>query len=423
MTAGAGVILSLAWAQPWSGVPAGSAHAAIDPTASEGAVHLRLNSDGWGAGIAPMNLDAAVPMAIEGASREGRRRPSHRPDLAARASAIAPSWSKLGENVGTGGSVTSLHTAFMNSPGHRANVLGDYNRVSIAVIVDGARIWVTFDFMKGPPVSGATGLEPALPTIPFSQAGNFWVATANGKVYGNGTAKLFGDMSTRVLARPIDGMAASPTGNGYWLVASDGGIFAFGDALFYGSTGALTLNQPIVAMAPTSTGKGLLARRDRRRDIRIRRRALPRLDGRGEAESRLMAGRPPPPSRATGGRERRGSSSSRRLFYGSAASRPLPATGHRHRNPAERRRVLAQGSTGAVYPFGAAGAMGGEPQPHATLIEDGHDADGLGYRMASADGRIFLFGSGGTGVTPPLGVPTPVVAIATSPRRSRAEAH
>ena len=36
----------------------------------------------------------------------------------------APStWRKLGENVGTGNNVPEVHTAYMASPGHRANVL------------------------------------------------------------------------------------------------------------------------------------------------------------------------------------------------------------------------------------------------------------------------------------------------------------
>ena len=36
----------------------------------------------------------------------------------------APSnWRKLGENVGMGGNIEQIHAAYMNSPGHRANVL------------------------------------------------------------------------------------------------------------------------------------------------------------------------------------------------------------------------------------------------------------------------------------------------------------
>jgi len=34
-----------------------------------------------------------------------------------------PNWRKLGENVGMGGNVAQIHNAYMNSPGHRANVL------------------------------------------------------------------------------------------------------------------------------------------------------------------------------------------------------------------------------------------------------------------------------------------------------------
>jgi uncharacterized protein YkwD len=36
----------------------------------------------------------------------------------------APSdWMKLGENVGYGGTIDQVHVAYMNSPGHRANIL------------------------------------------------------------------------------------------------------------------------------------------------------------------------------------------------------------------------------------------------------------------------------------------------------------
>ena len=414
-----GVIVSLCVVAGFVYAPAGPARAAIDPAASEAQFLTLMNQERVGAGLAPMNRDNLMyPMAAEWSQQMfAAGALSHRPDLAARASAIAPTWTRVGENVGTGGSVPSLHTAFMNSPGHRANVLGDYNRVAIAVVVDGARIWVTFDFMKGPPVSGPTGLEPALPTIPFAQAGNFWVATANGKVYGIGTAKLFGDMSTRVLARPIVGMAASPTGNGYWLVASDGGIFAFGDALFYGSTGAMTLNQPIVAMAPTSTGKGYwLVATDGGifafGDARF-------LGSMGGAKlNQPVNGMAATPSgkgywmvASDGGIFSFGDAA----FYGSAASSALPAPVTAIATLPSGAGYWLQGATGAVYPFGSAGSYGAATAAGATLTKMATMPDGLGYRMASADGRIFEFGSGGTGVTPPLGVTSPVVAIANAP--------
>ena len=80
-------------------------------------------------------------------------------------------------------------------------------------------------------------------------------------------------------------MAATPTGKGYWLVASDGGIFCFGDAKFHGSTGGIQLNKPIVGMAATPTGKGYWLVRERRRHLRLRRRAVLRLDRRASAST------------------------------------------------------------------------------------------------------------------------------------------
>ncbi len=56
-------------------------------------------------------------------------------------------WVMLGENVGVGGSVDSLHTAFMNSPAHRDNILqGGFVHVGVGTVRDGAQMWVTVIF-------------------------------------------------------------------------------------------------------------------------------------------------------------------------------------------------------------------------------------------------------------------------------------
>jgi hypothetical protein len=86
-------------------------------------------------------------------------------------------------------------------------------------------------------------------------AGGYVLGASDGGVYNFGSHD-FGSMGNTKLAKPIVGMAATPTGNGYWMVASDGGIFAFGDAAFYGSTGNIALRKPIVGMAATPNGKG-----------------------------------------------------------------------------------------------------------------------------------------------------------------------
>ena len=80
----------------------------------------------------------------------------HRPNLAEAVASVEPSWRAAGENVGTGGEVPSLHNAFMASPGHHANIVGDYNRVGVGVVISGSTIWVTFNFLRGPDLAGGT---------------------------------------------------------------------------------------------------------------------------------------------------------------------------------------------------------------------------------------------------------------------------
>lgn len=56
-------------------------------------------------------------------------------------------WVTLGENVGVGQKVTTLHSAFMNSPTHRDNVLfRTYNHVGVGTKQVGDRLWVTVIF-------------------------------------------------------------------------------------------------------------------------------------------------------------------------------------------------------------------------------------------------------------------------------------
>lgn len=56
-------------------------------------------------------------------------------------------WVELGENVGVGNTVTSLHQAFMNSPAHRDNIVrSSYRYVGVGVIRKDGRMWVTVLF-------------------------------------------------------------------------------------------------------------------------------------------------------------------------------------------------------------------------------------------------------------------------------------
>jgi hypothetical protein len=87
---------------------------------------------------------------------------SHNPALTSQ----APSnWQQLGENVGMGGAVGVIQTAFINSPHHYENLAnGAYNFVGIGV-VHGANgtIFVTVDFMAAPGGGGSSAPKTAAP--------------------------------------------------------------------------------------------------------------------------------------------------------------------------------------------------------------------------------------------------------------------
>lgn len=56
-------------------------------------------------------------------------------------------WSSLGENVGVGATVTSLHNAFMDSAGHRANILySSFRNVGVGTKFKNGRLWVVVVF-------------------------------------------------------------------------------------------------------------------------------------------------------------------------------------------------------------------------------------------------------------------------------------
>ena len=87
---------------------------------------------------------------------------SHNPALAAWAPA---DWTRLGENVGVGGSVASLHDAFVASPAHYRNLVDPaFQFVGIGIVYDDGRIYVTQQFMTAggtQVMSASAAQEPA----------------------------------------------------------------------------------------------------------------------------------------------------------------------------------------------------------------------------------------------------------------------
>lgn len=105
-----------------------------------------INADRRAAGVGPLTV---VPELVEGARDHAAEMRAagtiyHSDDYGSH----VDGWYKMGENVGSGGSVESLHGAFMDSPGHRANILDPaYDGVGVGVVWDGGVPYVVEIFM------------------------------------------------------------------------------------------------------------------------------------------------------------------------------------------------------------------------------------------------------------------------------------
>lgn len=71
------------------------------------------------------------------------------PSLSARAKQAGAHFGWLSENVILGPSLESIHTQFMNSPAHRANILDkDMDSVGIGVVEQGGQFYAVEDFSQ-----------------------------------------------------------------------------------------------------------------------------------------------------------------------------------------------------------------------------------------------------------------------------------
>jgi hypothetical protein len=372
--------------------PLAAPAAAADETAEAQFLNL-INRERAGAGMRSLVVrPEVVPVARNWTLRmAAEQNLYHNPALADQ---LPSDWTRFGENVGYGATVDSLHTAFMNSPGHRANVLGDFNQVGVGVDRDSrGRMWVTVDFLKSPvqvtqvvssaasSLSGGCGpnVNPAPPSAKDGATG-YYVLGSDGGIFNYGNAPYHG--SVPALGLRIDAvlMTATPSQNGYWIAGRDGGIFSFGDATFYGSVPGLRLGTAVTAidLKPTPTGKGY-----------------------------WILG-------ADGGIFSFGDAS----FFGS-----LPGIGVRNRavrlvpTPTGAGYWIL-GADGGIFAFGDARFFGSVPGigVRATGISMARNANGAGYWILGSDGGIFSFGDAPFyGSVPGLGLCESVQGVQLSP--------
>jgi uncharacterized protein YkwD len=69
------------------------------------------------------------------------------PSLAQRAGQAGARFSEIGENIAVGPHAHSIHTGWMHSPGHRANILdAHFTALGVGVVEDNGRLWAVEDF-------------------------------------------------------------------------------------------------------------------------------------------------------------------------------------------------------------------------------------------------------------------------------------
>ncbi len=117
---------------------------------SAGTFVSKINSERAARGLAPLEVywDLADDATAHAKRMMDKDDLYHNPNLGS----VTTGWSKLAENIGVGPDAGRLHDAFMDSSGHRKNILGDYNYVGVGVAVEpSGKLWVSVVFMKGPP--------------------------------------------------------------------------------------------------------------------------------------------------------------------------------------------------------------------------------------------------------------------------------
>jgi hypothetical protein len=108
-------------------------------------------------GVPPLATDGQLINVARGWSAQmaGAGALSHNPDLGSQVT----NWRTLGENVGTGGDVTSVEAALEASPHHFQNMVDPaFQYVGIGVVEAGGAIWVTEDFKQA---KTGTGVLPS----------------------------------------------------------------------------------------------------------------------------------------------------------------------------------------------------------------------------------------------------------------------
>jgi hypothetical protein len=227
------------------------AHAAADPNATEVQFSQILNSQRASTGMGGLTVDAGLSNVARNWSSAMASKSSltHNPNMKSQIAAVVPDWTRMGENIAYGSDPQRMSDMLWNSAGHKANIVGDYNRVGVGVVVSGNTIWVTFDFAKGAPIAAA----PAVPTFAACATPGY-VLDGFGGVHSLGSAPklaVSGYWRGWDIARDL-----SLAGNGGQVLDGFGGLHPVGDAAAMPVSGYWPGWDIARAVAVTPDGKG-----------------------------------------------------------------------------------------------------------------------------------------------------------------------
>jgi hypothetical protein len=128
----------------------------------EGTIHSLVNRDRAANGLGPLTLNASLSQVALGWANQlaANGTLSHNPNYSTQ---IPGGWTRAAENVAQGyPNGAAVHQGWMNSPGHRTNILGDFTDIGIAHISGGDTTWSVEVFAK----YGSSVPAPAPPPPP-----------------------------------------------------------------------------------------------------------------------------------------------------------------------------------------------------------------------------------------------------------------
>jgi len=173
---------------------------------------------------------------------------------------VTVGWRKLGENIGRGPSVASIHDALVHSSLHYANMVdGAFHWVGVGVAYGNGQMYVAEVFMDGDAPAGPSpllSLDSRGRSIAARAQGGFWIMEGNGTVHGYEGAPAYG--SPHFPGDYARDIAVMPDGKGYVILDALGGVHRFGSALFtLSGVGGPWFGYDIArSIAVTSNGKG-----------------------------------------------------------------------------------------------------------------------------------------------------------------------